>query len=92
MPRYPPITLPGISPYLIQQGNNRQTCFFSDEDHQFYLDWLNEYARDAGSPIHAYRLMTNHVHFLLTPKTTSEADEASGQCYMEGNHGLSLVD
>ena len=50
---------------IIQRGNNRQPCFYADEDYRFYLDWLAEYARKAGCRIHAYVLMTNHVHLLL---------------------------
>jgi len=34
--------------HLIQRGNNRQACFYADDDYQFYLDWLETYARDAG--------------------------------------------
>ncbi len=86
MPRRPRITLPGVPLHLIQRGNNRQACFFSDEDYRFYLDWLNEYARDAGCTIHAYTLMTNHVHLLLTPKTASGAGELMkrlGQRYVQ---------
>ncbi len=72
MPRRPRIIIPGIPLHLIQRGNNRQPCFYTDEDYSFYLDWLQEYSRDTGCLVHAYVLMTNHVHLLLTP-----ADAAS---------------
>ena len=52
--------------HIIQRGNNRQVCFAADQDYQFYLDWLKEYAETSGCRIHAYVLMTNHVHILLT--------------------------
>ena len=52
---------------MIQRGNNRQACFYAEEDCLFYLDWLKEYAGNAGCALHAYVLMTNHVHLLLTP-------------------------
>jgi putative transposase len=55
--------------HIIQRGNNRQACFFHDEDYQFYLDWLSEYAEEYGCSVHAYVLMTNHVHLLMTGET-----------------------
>jgi len=67
MPRRPRITLPGVPLHVIQRGNNRQACFYCEADFQAYLDWLDEYARFTGCAIHAYVLMTNHVHLLLTP-------------------------
>jgi len=67
MPRRPRLILPGTPLHIIQRGNNRQPCFFADEDYLFYLHWLQEHSRTAGCAIHAYALMTNHVHLLLTP-------------------------
>ena len=67
MPRRPRIVLPGTPLHLIQRGNNRQACFYSDSGYLVYLDWLGEYARKYECQIHAYVLMTNHVHLLVTP-------------------------
>lgn len=44
MPRRARIALPNVPVHLIQRGNNRQPCFFADEDYRRYLDWLTEYA------------------------------------------------
>lgn len=66
MPRRPRIHLPGIPQHVIQRGVDRQPVFFSDEDRQFYLDWLSEYAQKRCIELHAYCLMTNHVHLLLS--------------------------
>ena len=52
--------------HVIQRGNNRQACFFSDDDYRCYLEWLGHASRDTGCSIHAYVLMTNHVHLLLS--------------------------
>jgi len=65
MPRRARLTLPNVPLHIIQRGNNRQACFFADEDYQTYLDWLREYADQTACQIHAYVLMTNHVHLLL---------------------------
>jgi REP element-mobilizing transposase RayT len=48
MPRRPRIVFPGVLLHLIQQGINRQACFYADDDYRFYLEWLRTYARDAG--------------------------------------------
>lgn len=49
-------------------GNNRQAVFRASEDYRRYLGWLAEAAAQHGCAIHAYVLMTNHVHLLLTPR------------------------
>ena len=51
----------------MQRGNNRQATFFDEEDCQSYLRWLGEGAARYGCAVHAYVLMTNHVHILATP-------------------------
>ena len=67
MPRRLRIQLAGMPQHLVQRGVNREPCFFADEDYHCYLHWLKEAARDWRCTIHAYVLMTNHVHLLLTP-------------------------
>jgi putative transposase len=52
----------------VQRGHNREPCFFSEEDYASYLHWLGEALGEAECALHAYVLMTNHVHLLLTPK------------------------
>jgi putative transposase len=72
--------------HIIQRGNNRQACFFADEDYCVYLDWLNEYAAQSGCLIHSFVLMTNHVHILLTPEKDISAGELMkrlGQRYVQ---------
>ena len=66
MARQPRIDLAGIAQHLIQRGNNRQACFFTDDDRRHYLKWLHEAAGKYGGFVHAYVLMTNHVHLLAT--------------------------
>ena len=86
MPRRARLSLPDLPVHIIQRGNNRQACFFSDEDARFYLDWLGEYAASTQCRLHAYVLMTNHVHLLLTPPTADAAGKlmkALGQRYVQ---------
>jgi putative transposase len=67
MPRRARLSLPGIPWHIIQRGNNRSVCFHAEEDYYFYIYHLAEVAARFGCAIHAYVLMTNHVHLLLTP-------------------------
>ena len=68
MARLPRIAPNGIPVHIIQRGNNRQVCFVAEEDYIAYVDWLKEYAQKYGVDIHAWVLMTNHVHLLCTPQ------------------------
>ncbi|MBM3525311.1 MAG: transposase [Alphaproteobacteria bacterium] len=61
------VTVAGVPVHVVQRGIDRQACFFTDEDRAFYLEQLAELARACGCAVHAYVLMTNHVHLLLTP-------------------------
>jgi putative transposase len=67
MARLPRIVIPGQPLHIIQRGNNRAPCFFADEDYRFYLNSLKDASTRYDCRIHAYVLMTNHVHLLLTP-------------------------
>jgi len=69
MPRKPRFYLPGLPAHVVQRGNNRQAVLFEDGDYTAYLRWLGEGAERYGCAIHAYVLMTNHVHLLVTPQT-----------------------
>lgn len=69
MPRHARFVLAGIPVHLIQRGNNRGPCFFAERDYAYYLHVLGRAAPRAGCDIHAYCLMTNHVHLVLTPRT-----------------------
>ena len=68
MARLPRLNIPDIPQHIVQRGNNRQSCFFSDCDYAVYLNKLKEYAIQFQVAIHAYVLMINHVHLLATPQ------------------------
>jgi len=67
MARLPRYVLPGQPQHVIQRGNNRGVTFFAEEDYSFYRECLKEACDKHGCAVHAYVLMTNHVHLLLTP-------------------------
>ncbi|MBK8187587.1 MAG: transposase [Cellvibrio sp.] len=55
--------------YIVQRGNKREPCFIEIENYQFYLELRQELSKKYGVAVHAYCLMTNHIHFLVTPST-----------------------
>ena len=67
MARLPRYVLPGQPQHVIQRGNNRAAVFFRDEDYRLYLHYLGEACMRHCCEVHAYVLMSNHVHLLLTP-------------------------
>jgi putative transposase len=67
MPRKPRFHLPGVPQHVIQRGNNRNPCFYAEPDYLCYLDVLGEALQRHACRLHAYVLMTNHVHLLVTP-------------------------
>jgi len=64
LPRYP---ITGQPQHVIQRGNNRGATFFRSDDYRLYRDCLKSACAKHGCSVHAYVLMTNHVHLLLTP-------------------------
>lgn len=86
MPRLPRISPAEIPIHIIQRGNNRQACFVSEEDHWAYTGWLKEYATKYRVDVHAWVMMTNHVHLLCTPHgdtAISQMMQAIGRRYVQ---------
>src|SRR5258708_20900356 len=73
MPRHARFMIAGVPVHVIQRGHNRAACFFDPADYRFYLEHLASLASGTGCAIHAYCLMTNHVHLLLTPARAESA-------------------
>ena len=67
MARKPRFPLAGVPQHVVQRGNNREPCFHGVEDCQRYLGDLQAAAERNRCRVHAYVLMTNHVHLLVTP-------------------------
>ncbi len=68
MARYRRLVLPGVAVHIVQRGVNRATCFGEEVDRLVYLSVLRELSKYLNCALHAYCLMTNHVHLLLTPE------------------------
>ncbi|MDJ0892576.1 MAG: transposase [Gammaproteobacteria bacterium] len=85
MARLPRIVVAGQPLHIIQRGNNRHVIFFADDDYHRYLGDLRLAARRCACAVHAYVLMTNHVHLLVTPEDTegpSRMMQAIGRRYV----------
>jgi putative transposase len=67
MARHPRLILPGVALHVVQRGNNRNACFRRDSDYLTYLALLRHLGRKYQCAVHAYCLMTNHVHLLVSP-------------------------
>ena len=67
MPRLARIVIPDVSLHVVQRGHDRRDCFFAEGDYLAYLGYLRDFAGRFGCSVHAYCLMTNHVHLFMTP-------------------------
>jgi putative transposase len=86
MARLPRLTLPGYPHHVIQRGNNRQITFHHKGDFELLLDLLGEYSEREKVDIHAYVLMSNHFHLLVTPQDAnglSRMMQAVGRRYVQ---------
>lgn len=86
MARLPRFFIKNQPQHLIQRGNNRDIIFGTDEDYEFYLECLKEAAEVNGLKIHAYVLMTNHVHLLASPTedtSISKTFQSVGRRYVQ---------
>jgi len=69
MARLPRYKIPDHAQHIIVRGNNREPIFIADTDYFYYLEILKNACNKHGCDLHAYVLMNNHVHLLLTPRT-----------------------
>jgi REP element-mobilizing transposase RayT len=86
LPRRARLAVAGIPWHIIQRGNNRVACFYCEADYCRYLQDLAEQAARHGCQVHAYCLMTNHVHLFVTPERQDSAGlmmEHLGQRYVQ---------
>ena len=67
VPRRARMYIPGYAYHIVQRGNNREACFFEPENYRTYLKYMSEVLPLYGNSLHAYCLMANRVHLLITP-------------------------
>jgi putative transposase len=86
MPRSPRYPLAGVPQHVIQRGHNRQPMFFHADDYRVYWQCLQDAAATSHSAVHAYVLMTNHVHLLMTPlhaESIAKVMQSMGRRYVQ---------
>jgi putative transposase len=86
MARLPRLTVTGYPHHVILRGNDRQDIFRNTADYQRMLDLFEQHSREQGVDIHAYVLMTNHLHLLLTPQQEQglpKMMQAVGRSYVQ---------
>ena len=86
MARLPRLTVTGYPHHVILRGNNRQDIFKTTADYQRMLSLLEEHSRVQGVDVHAYVLMGNHLHLLLTPQQDQALPkmmQAVGRSYVQ---------
>ena len=86
MARLPRLTITGYPHHVILRGNDRQDIFRNTTDYQRMLDLFEQHSREQGVDIHAYVLMTNHLHLLLTPQQDQglpKMMQAVGRSYVQ---------
>jgi putative transposase len=86
MARLPRLTVTGYPHHVILRGNDRQDIFRNTTDYQRMLDLFEQHSREQGVDMHAYVLMTNHLHLLLTPQKDQglpKMMQAVGRSYVQ---------
>jgi len=88
MPRKPRFIIPNVPVHIVQRGHSRDPVFFEDADYLAYLGWLKSAAERYHCAIHAYVLMTNHIHILATPR---ETDSITRMMQFLGRHYVPYI-
>ncbi|HEX2531797.1 MAG TPA: transposase, partial [Burkholderiaceae bacterium] len=85
MARLPRYFVKGVPLHIILRGNNREPAFVDDEDYLFFKECLLDAAKRHGLAIHAYVLMTNHIHLLASlssPESVQKTMQSLGRRYV----------
>jgi len=86
MARKARFVIPGQAMHILVRGHNQQTIFAKELDYKHYLDWLRQAAKAFECAVHAFALMPNHAHILLTPQkeeTLARTMQSLGRRYAQ---------
>lgn len=67
MARLPRLVIPNQPLHIMHRGNNRQDIFNTEDDMLRIKDDIEHGLKKSGCFLHAYVIMTNHLHLLITP-------------------------
>jgi putative transposase len=88
MPRKPRFIIPGVPVHIVQRGRGREPVFYDEADYRIYLGRLKEAAEKYQCQIHAYVLITNHIHLLATP---SDSQGITRMMHYIGRHYVPYI-
>lgn len=79
MPRLPRLEIPGVPMHVTQRGINKGAIFLDADDRHHFRQLLRRAFRDEGIDLHAFVLMDNHFHLLLTSRMAGALSGAMGR-------------
>jgi len=82
MPRLARTVFAKVPHHITQRGNRREDVFFTDEDYETYLEWLQHYSEQYQLEILAYCLMTNHIHLVAVPENENSLQQVLKPLHM----------
>ena len=91
MPRQARIVMPELAHHITQRGNYQQEIFDNEQNYKQYCKWINEYSKVNKLDILAYCLMSNHVHFIVIPKTKKDLASVFKTVHMRYSHYLNQL-
>ncbi|MDO9159489.1 MAG: transposase, partial [Burkholderiaceae bacterium] len=86
MARQPRLSLPDQLHHVLLSGNNGQPVFADSADRALFVALLSTHAQAHGVALHAWALMPDHIHLLLTPQrdgALSLCMQAVGRAYVQ---------
>jgi putative transposase len=69
MPRKPRLFFPNQPVHIVKRGHNRDPIAARKTDYQYFVECLASACHEYGVALHAWVLMTNHIHLLASPAT-----------------------
>ncbi len=72
MARLSRIVIPNQPLHIMHRGNNRQNIFESEKDMVRIKEDIKVSLSKSGCSLHAYVIMTNHLHLLITPQNKAQ--------------------
>jgi putative transposase len=68
MTRTARLVIPGQVMHVLARSHDQKIIFSDEADYRQYLNWIREAAKEFSCAIHAFALMPNHTHLLVTPQ------------------------
>lgn len=80
----------GVPHHVVHRGNHQEDLFGSDADREHYLWIMNRFARLCGAEIAGFCLMSNHVHYVMVPKSVRAIADCIGRAHRKYSEYLNI--